>query len=480
MDSMIKDNEVDEIKELIQSGFDLELISFELDIPLEDIKQIKQKIDKQESTKKSKRYSYSEIVSNRNKEAHQKMQQMRERYKNLYFKSNKVDNVKQKQLTEEEIEIINSCITKIQNSIEEIRDISKYERRKNVANILEEVKKIQNYPLTIEQVEKLNILMDVEELTKSSFFYDVKNLKKYNLSNAISNIIKKINKYQRIIDRKLVEAIDIAQSQTEDLEELKALKQKITTEMEIENEILIGSVKSKINNKISKIQQSKALERIKNDIPKSILEIISNLANGTVDIEKAKKIIEEEAKKRVDSKPKTTFSLTEQQEKRQILIQIGTAIREKSDRFHVVNPETTIYQIQELCGKDLGQAVRIVVENLISRKDFEEAKRIYNKFSGKDKGDIIATVMKDLRLKIRNAEISDIVLKGINTQGTEEEEREYFELIEKGIKMENVKLRAISLGKSQDGTRNITLADIWTDENQKEKDVKIRGGNYLR
>ncbi len=471
---MIKDNEVDEIKKLIQSGFDLELISFELDIPLEDIKQIKQKIDKQESTRKGKRYSYSEIVSNRNKEAHQKMQQMRERYKNLYFKSNKVDKVDNvKQLSEEEIEIINSCITKIQNSIEEIRDISKYERRKNVANILEEVKKIQNYPLTIEQVEKLNILMDVEGLTKSSFFYDVKSLKKYNLSNAISNIIKKIDNYQRIIDRKLVEAIDIAQSQTEDLEELKALKQKITTEMEIENEILIGSVKSKINNKISKIQQNKALERIKNDIPKSILEIINNLANGTVDIEKAKKIIEEEAKKRVDSKPKTTFSLTEQQEKRQILIQIGIAIREKSDRFYVVNPETTIYQIQELCGKDLGQAVRIVVENLISRKDFEEAKRICSKFSGKDKGDIIATVMKDLRLKIRNAEISDIVLKGINTQGTEEEERKYFELIEKGIKMENVKLKAISLGKSQDGTRNITLADIWTDENQEEKNVKI-------
>ena len=319
--------------------------------------------------------------------------------------------------------------------------------------------------------------MDVEELTKLSFFYDFKDFKKYNLSNTISNtisnIIKKINKYQRIIDRKLAEAIDIAQSQTEDLEELKALKQKITTEMEIENEILIGSVKSKINNKISKIQQKKALERIKNDIPKSILEIINDLANGIVDIEKANKIIEEEAKKRVNSKTKTTFSLTEQQEKRQILIQIGTAIREKSDRFHIVNPETTIYQIQELCGKDLGQAVRIVVENLISRKDFEEAKRICSKFSGKDKGDIIAIVMKDLRLKIRNAEISDIVLKGINTQGTEEEERKYFELIEKGIKMENVKLKAISLGKSQDGTRNITLADIWTDENQEEKNVKI-------
>ena len=53
--------------------------------------------------------------------------------------------------------------------------------------------------------------------------------------------------------------------------------------------------------------------------------------------------------------------------------------------------------------------------------------------------------------------------------GTEREERTYFELIEKGIKMGNIKLSAISLGKSQDGLRNITLADIWVDENQKEK-----------
>ena len=53
--------------------------------------------------------------------------------------------------------------------------------------------------------------------------------------------------------------------------------------------------------------------------------------------------------------------------------------------------------------------------------------------------------------------------------GTYAEERAYFELIEKGLKMGNVKLGAISLGKSQDGLRTITLADIWTDENQKEK-----------
>ena len=66
----------------------------------------------------------------------------------------------------------------------------------------------------------------------------------------------------------------------------------------------------------------------------------------------------------------------------------------------------------------------------------------------------------------RNAEIGDIVLKAINFEGTLEEERNYYELIEKGLKMGNVKLGAISLGTNIDGTKNITMADVWTDMEQ--------------
>ena len=205
-----------------------------------------------------------------------------------------------------------------------------------------------------------------------------------------------INRYTRIIVRKLVEAVDIAQSQTEDLGELEKLGRKITSEMERENPVLVGGVRSRINNKISVIQQNKAVEKIKNDIPKSILGIINDLANGTVDIEKANEIIRQEAKKKVDSKPKTRFSLTEQQVERQILIQIGIVIRERADRFHITDPETTICQIQQLCGQDLGQAVRTVVENLISAKDFEEAKRVCDKFAGKDRESKIAAEMQKL------------------------------------------------------------------------------------
>lgn len=46
-------------------------------------------------------------------------------------------------------------------------------------------------------------------------------------------------------------------------------------------------------------------------------------------------------------------------------------------------------------------------------------------------------------------------------RGTEEEDRSYFELVEKGLKMGNVKLNSVPLGKSQDGLKNIYLSDIW-------------------
>ena len=415
-----------------------------------------EKIVKAPKGTNSRTYSYNEMASIRNEEAHAKMQQMRERYRNLYFKSNKKTTVDRKELSEEEIEAINSCITTIENIIKEMKDTSKSTERKHVNYIIAEIKKIQDYQLTVEQAEKLNILLNSEELRKLK-------------PGLIYEVSIYINRYRRIIARKLVEAVDIAQSQTEDLGELEKLGRKITSEMERENPVLAGGVRSKINNKISVIQQKKAVERIKNDIPKSILGIINDLANGTVDIEKANEIIKEEAKKKVDSKPKTRFSLTEQQEERQILIQIGIAIRERADRFHITDPETTICQIQQLCGQDLGQAVRTVVENLISAKNFEEAKRVCDKFAGKDRESKIAAEMRNLKLRIRNAEISDIALKGIYMKGTAEEERKYFELLEKGIKMGNVSLKSISLGKSQDGARDITLADIWTDENQKEK-----------
>lgn len=52
---MIEQNRLEKIKELIKRGFDLELLSFELDIPIEDIKDCKEQIEKERNENKPKR-----------------------------------------------------------------------------------------------------------------------------------------------------------------------------------------------------------------------------------------------------------------------------------------------------------------------------------------------------------------------------------------------------------------------------------------
>ena len=128
-------------------------------------------------------------------------------------------------------------------------------------------------------------------------------------------------------------------------------------------------------------------------------------------------------------------------------------------------------QIKELCNGGLDQAIRTVVKNLTSAKKFKKAKEVCDKFSSEDNEKQFQKYIITLKKEIRNDEIGDMVLKGINMNGTYEEERAYFELIEKGLKIGNVKLGTVSLGKSQDGSKNITLADVWPGEEQREREI---------
>ncbi len=445
---MIKHSEVEEIKKLIKNGFDLELMSFELDIPIEEIIKYKLELEKTRKSNAVKTYSDREIIDSKNKQGHSKMQQMREQYKKLFFKVDKIEVKKPKELTKQEIELINSVITEIEEIVKGMKNLSKKERRKGANVILTEIKKIENYQLTIEQSEKLHFLIQSEELEK----LNIKTKDKIDFY---------INGTKRRIVKKLTDAVDIAQLQTEDLQELKILEKKLTTKMQQNNPIYVGAVKRRIENKILKINQKIIFDRIRNDVPTDIAFIIMEIANGTLDIEIANEIIDKEAQKRVEEKPKTRFSLTEEQEKKQILIQIRTVLMEQPEQYHIENPTVTIKQMQKLCGGDLEQSIRIVVNNLIYSKDFERAKDVCDKFSIRDNDNKIPQYIRTLKNRIRNEEIGNIVLKGLNMSGTEEDDEQYFKLIEKGLKMGNVKLSSVPLGKSQDGLKNIYLSDIW-------------------
>lgn len=436
---MIEKSKIEQVKRLIKNGFDLELISFELDIPIEDIKQYKLELETPKKVEPDEK-KYSKIKT------------LRRRYKRLYSTRNKEDeNGRREGLSQQDIEQINTIIAEIEEAVKEIEKLSNNQRRNRATIILNRIKKIQERQLTIEQAEKIYSLLELKEL---------KNIKK----SESDSIEFYMNRAKRMIVRKITEAIDIAQSETEEIDELKALRRRLTLQMGKTNQLAVNTVEGKIGKKIQKIKQTKAFEELRSNVSTDIKNIIQEIANGTLNIEEANKIINNEAKKRVEEKPKNKFTLTEEQQKRQIIIQIKTALMEKPEQYHIENPEIAVKQIQELCGGELEQAIRTVVKNLIKSKDYERAKSVCDSFINIDKQSQVSKDIKGLKKEIRNHEIGDIVLKLINMKGSKEEQIACFELIEKGIKKQNIKLEAIYLGKSQDGSRTILLSDIWDDK----------------
>lgn len=472
---MAEQTEIEIVKKLLKSGFDMNLISFELNIPIELVRQCKSELEninvnsaEKTNSVGKKIYTAREAIDEKNNQAKSKIDQMRERYNELYFGSNSAKVAKPKerqskertQLSREELEFIETVIETIRTNIQKMKTLPQKDRRKIAFDIIAKLKNIEEYQLPMEQAEELYNLMCSEQLDKLN-------------PSSTDQIDIEINHRRRKCAIKLAQAIDIEQSNVADLEELQRLAKKITARLVNESPIYIDPVRIGISSRITDIRKQQAIDRIRNNIPTSIVSIITDLASGTIDMQKANQIIDEEAKRKVEGKPKTRFSMTEEQERGQILTQIRTIIAENVDEYHIQNPEKTILQIQELCGGSAGLSVRTVVKNLIGRKDFERAKDICNKFSkteqDEEQGNEKARYVRAIREDIRNAEISDIVMKAINMRGTTKEARAYFDLIEQGLNMGNVKMQTISLGKNMDGTRDITLADVWADELQKDK-----------
>ena len=451
----------EQIKKLLKSGFDSKLIAFEFQIPIEEIELIKNEVY-QTNFVKNKNTKRKLTGKKREVSAHEKFMIMRDKYKKLYFDvvQNKEDSEIKKEITPDERKKVDEVINKIQEILDSMNgELTEKQERSKAFAILKEIRGISNYQLSIEQAEQL-----ISVLQSSR----IKNLKLTDYNHKIQYSTS-YGKEKAIVSRKYIQAIDMVQSETTDIEKLQILKKKLNSNplRDYYSAISVG-VKSKINLKIEKDLNQTILNKIKNDISENILEIVRELSEGTLDIESANEIINEEAKRRVQSKVKNKFSLTEEQERNQILFQIRTALEERTEQYSITNPEMTIYQLHNLCGDSLNQSVSSVVENLINSRAFEQAKKVYAKFETESQTDEYSYSMESIRKKIRNAEIGDMVLRGIRENGNAKQDANYFELIEKGLRTANVKKRNISLGKSQSGLRNITLDDVWPDK-EREK-----------
>jgi len=322
---MIRQNE---IEKLIIKGFDLELIAFELDLPMEYVIECNRNIELR--TKLSK--NYSEKMEQIRNDAHLRMEKMRERYMELVSTIEQTDVAPKRFSPEPNSQLIETTIATIEETLNSMKELPKKERRKKAREILNSLKEIKEEPLTIEQAEKLKVFLEAEAL---------KNIR----IDEVDRIEYYIDAEKTKVAIKLARAVEIAAEQTKDIPELKSLAQRITYEMAKRNQLAIGIVKSKIERKVAELEHNKIIDSLRNDISQKVESIIIALAQGTLDIEQAKTIIKEEAQERVKNKPKSRFALTAEQEEKQILIQIKTALREKVDKYHIENPVITIEQL---------------------------------------------------------------------------------------------------------------------------------------
>ena len=215
------DNQMERIKKLIRKGFDLELISFELDIPMEKLQEGKKQVEKENQDKivennnnqvqKPQKLVKPEVklanIEYKDNKPQSRMQQMRNRYNRLYYGTNQNKSKSFPMLKREEMEQIDLTICEIEEVVKDIEGKTRAERRMGANTVLKNIKQIEDYQLTVEQADKLYVLL------KSDLLED---LKRTRTDNVDTMIMKK----RKLIMKKLIDAVDIAQTQTEEIEEL--------------------------------------------------------------------------------------------------------------------------------------------------------------------------------------------------------------------------------------------------------------------
>lgn len=397
--------------------------------------------------------------SEQTSETHKKLELMRRKYKEKYsLKIGQDNNRKQdKELTMREKEIVNNCLEKMMQAVDNW-DGSRTNAKELIKTIFDNAKTVYDKNIDMEQATQLVSIMDSSNVEAAlKYFKDV--------------IALKINGIRKKAYRKLAEKISEEMEETDDLETLEKLEKKMTTQMEKEN-LAVLNVRTNLSKKIERIKREEITKRIREDIPTELQTIISGLAKGKLDVEEAKKVIENMAKNRVEQKKATKFTLTEEQVRKRYLMQISKALSEQAEKYPIENPEQTMQLLQSLTNGSFLLQLNTVVENLVSRKEFEEADKICQSYVSKTNNNIEAfAYIKNLRKRTRNAKIGDLVYRTIHSNLSSEEEEKFWGLLQEGLGRNNVKMANIVVGKTQDGLRSITLEDIWP-----EKVVELKKG----
>jgi len=383
------------------------------------------------------------------------MQGKYERKKQGEDKQKKEQTVAGAVQSEKERELIEKTLASMEARIAEAeQEISRLERKTIMQALYQEIKVLEQHTLVSAQAERFRKIM---------------------YSNAMDLYMHacgpephaRMERMQRAADRKMIGAIEVEAELTNDLQKLQSFASQLYS-LKGQNSFVKERLSSIINNKMTKIRSEQAVYRLYHEVPPEIEQIIAGVASGNLDVEKANETIEALAEQKVANHPaKGRFALTKEQQRRQIQMQIRGVLSKQAERFPIQAPEVTYRLLQQIGIQETMLNVKAIVENQVERKRFTEAKAFCNVYGRADNGSTKVDFY-GIRNQIRNAEIGDLVLRGIQKQISPEGAAKFWETLETGIRMGNVKLSQVVLGKTADGTTDITLADIWPDHQKQQ------------
>jgi len=384
--------------------------------------------------------------------AHFNMRKMKSKYERLWknISAEEIQSEEKKSQSPEDSKKIQTAISKMQQKLADLEkeNIGKFDRAGLIREILKEGNNILKYEFTFEQAEAYQQV------------FSAKGIEDFRNNTSNSDYRSAIGKMIRNANRKLAMAIQEIARETDDLDILEDLRKKLPR-AKMQDDIGIDSVRILLSNKIQKLRTDLTIWKMKNEVLPEMHEIIQQVANGEIDFARANQTISELAKEKVESKPTTRFSLTSEQERKQFLMQIRSVLTERGEEYPIQDSEKTMHILQELLGDDKIFNLRTIVKNQLGRKEYEAAKQTCSMLKVKDLDDSSASQLQSLRREVRGVEVGEMILKAIQTDCSIEEETRIWELLEEGIRLKNVPFQTISLGKTQDGTKNIMLRDVW-------------------
>lgn len=463
---------IKELEDLIQKGYELELMSFELDIPLTKLQVIKDNIDKREknvdtiSAKKDTQKltntrmattfkKVSPVEKERINRAHNTIQtdsteklrgfqKIRAKYNELYYEP------KLPERTEvAENEDINKILTALEEKAKVLEGYTKKERRPGVKVIYDTIAKISNQKFSNLQLKRL-----VDILYNTSLMN--------NRTSKGDTIDICMRSQRRTILPRFIKSViaEIPYVQTED--ELRNLSGMLTQQMRDENTVLFSELDLKLAEKRKEFANKNFIRN--NSLTLELQEIVKKLAEGSLDFQEARKLIKDEAGKRFELTKENRFSLTAEQQEKQIYLNIGDYISNNGINLNIKSPKDFITRYIEFAGCDLSKAILVTSGNLASATRYDEAMNLCREFldsMGQDNP--MRPILKSRISEIKNTMYGRRILDVIHAQDSQRDREMYRELVDL-IRNEKINPSYIPLGKSKDGSKEITLRSVFSEK----------------